>query len=84
MRATAERLAREIALHSQVIRLFCGHLHASSSGAIGTVLVTTAPATAIDRREGPFPDALTNKPVYEVHVFDRERGFAPPTRIVAA
>ena len=84
VRATAERLAREIAQHSQIIRVFCGHHHAPSSGTAGTVLVTTAPATAIDRREGPFPDALTDKPVYEVHVFGRERGFVPPSRIVAA
>ncbi|MDH3467824.1 MAG: metallophosphoesterase [Gammaproteobacteria bacterium] len=84
VRATADRLAREIARHSQVIRVFCGHHHASSSGAVGTALGTTAPATAIDRREGPFPDAMTDKPVYEVHVFDREHGFIPHTRIVAA
>jgi len=84
VRATAERLARKIARHSQVIRVFCGHHHASSSGAAGAALVTTAPATAIDRRDGPFPDVLNDKPVYEVHVFDRESGFVSPTLIVAA
>jgi hypothetical protein len=73
-----------VARHSQIIRVFCGHHHAPSSGTAGTVLVTTAPATAIDRREGPFPDALTDKPVYEVHVFGCEHGFVPPSRIVAA
>jgi len=83
VRATADRLAREIARHSQVIRVFCGHRHASSSGAVGTALGTTAPATAIDRREGSFPCAMTDKPIYEVHVFECERGFAPPTLIVA-
>ncbi len=81
---TAERLAREITRHSQIIRVFCGHHHASSSGAGGTALVTTAPATAIDRREGPFSDAMIDKPVYEVHVFNREHGFVPHTRIVVA
>jgi 3',5'-cyclic AMP phosphodiesterase CpdA len=81
---TAERLAREIARHSQIIRVFCGHHHASSSGAVGKALGTTAPATAIDRREGLFPDTMIDQPVYEVHVFDREYGFVPHTRIVVA
>lgn len=83
VRATADRLAREIARHSQVIRVFCGHRHGSSSGAVGRALGTTAPATAIDRREGSFPSAMTDNPIYEVHVFDRERGFATPSLIVA-
>ncbi len=82
--ATAGRLVGRIAEHSQVVRLFCGHHHGSSSDTIDTVLVTTGPATAIDRRKGLFPDAVGDKPVYEVHVFDSERGFAPPTHVFVA
>ena len=82
--SVAERLAVEIGHHPQVIRVFCGHHHAPLSGVVGTALGTSAPATAVDRRSGPFPDAMRGKPVYEVHVFDRERSFAPYTRIVAA
>jgi 3',5'-cyclic AMP phosphodiesterase CpdA len=78
----AERLAAEIANHPQVIRVFCGHHHAPLRGAVGAALGTSAPATAVDRRSGPFPESMRDAPVYEIHVFDRDSGFASHTRVV--
>ena len=73
-----------MARHAQIIRVFCGHHHASSSGTLGKALGTTAPATAIDRREGLFPDTMIDQPVYEIHVFDHEFGFVSYARVAVA
>jgi Icc protein len=84
VQATAERLAGQIARHPQVIRIFCGHHHAPSSGPVGTAQGSTAPATAIDRRDGPFPEAMADRPVYEINVFDGGGRFVSHTRIVSS
>jgi 3',5'-cyclic AMP phosphodiesterase CpdA len=81
-RAAARRLLEVIVRHPQVIRLFCGHAHRAWFGRVGQAEGSTAPATAIDRREGIDSDRMQEHPVYQVHVFDEYRRFATHTRIV--
>ncbi len=81
-REAARRLLEVIVRHPQVIRLFCGHAHRAWFGKVGQAEGSTAPATAIDRREGLDSDRMQEHPVYQVHVLEENRRFITHTRIV--
>jgi 3',5'-cyclic AMP phosphodiesterase CpdA len=68
----------------RVAAVFCGHVHRSTAGRIGTVAVMVAPCTATTLRKGEYPPHMRGRPVYHLHRFDPTCGFVTQARIVAA
>lgn len=66
----------------QVVRVFCGHAHRESHGAVSGVPASTAPSVAIDLRLGDFPGAA-DAPVFHLHRYQPETGFTTELRVAA-
>ena len=78
-------LAIVVSRHSQVVRIFTGHMHRPWIAAVGGVAASTVPSVAADLRYGDYPPAMAGRPVYQVHRFlDDEGGdcgFVSETRL---
>jgi 3',5'-cyclic AMP phosphodiesterase CpdA len=67
--------------YGQVVRGFCGHSHREAEGEIAGIPVSSVPSVAIDLRLGDFPEEAVQAPVYQIHRFDPQSGFATKTRV---
>jgi len=74
---------REALQHSQrVVGVFSGHVHRSAVGYVGDIRASIVQCIATPLRKGSYPIQMKGRPVYHVHRFDPEWGFASETRIV--
>jgi 3',5'-cyclic AMP phosphodiesterase CpdA len=75
---------RDTLQHSQrVVGVFSGHVHRSAGGHVGTIRASVVQCIATPLRKGDYPVHMKTRPVYHVHRFDPEWGFASETRIVS-
>ncbi|MCH7865624.1 MAG: metallophosphoesterase [Proteobacteria bacterium] len=79
-RAVAE-LAAVVSRHPQVVRIFTGHMHRPWTAWVGGVAASTVPSVAADLRKGRYAPAMAGRPVYQVHRFEADWGFASETRL---
>lgn len=74
---------REALQHSQrVMGVFSGHVHRPAEGYVGCIRASVVQCIATPLRKGDYPIQMKTRPVYHVHRFDPEGGFASETRIV--
>lgn len=76
------RLRGVLSRSANVAAIFCGHVHRTSAGAVGTIPASAMPAIATTLRKGDYPDAMKSRPVYQLHHFDPRWGLTSQTRIV--
>ncbi|MBT3989283.1 MAG: phosphodiesterase [Rhodospirillaceae bacterium] len=74
-------LAAVISKHPQVVRIFAGHMHRPWTAEIGGVAASTVPSVATNLRYGEYPDEMAEQPIYQLHRFDSDFGFASETRL---
>ncbi len=79
-RATAD-LAAMVLRHPQVVRIFTGHMHRPWTAAVGGVAASTIPSVAADLRKGHYAPTMAGRPIYQVHRFEGDWGFASETRL---
>ena len=83
---TAEAMAilqQALERSGRVVAVFCGHVHRSSWGRIGTIPVMVAPCTATSLRKGDFPAQMQGRPVYHLHRLTAAGELVTEARIVA-
>jgi len=73
-------LAAVVSRHRQVVRIFAGHMHRPWMATVGGTSASTVPSVAVDLRKGHYPVAMERRPVYQVHRFEGDWGFASQTR----
>jgi 3',5'-cyclic-AMP phosphodiesterase len=78
------RLCRALQHSGRVVAVFSGHVHRAAAGRVGSIPATVVPCTATTRRYGEYPPHMKTRPVYHVHRFDPDWGFATETRIAGA
>lgn len=78
-----ELLRRTLLKFDGIEALFCGHVHRETFGAVGDIPSSVATAVATTLRRGEYPPEMKTRPIYQLHSFHPERGFATATRIVA-
>ena len=78
------RLCRALQHSGRVVAVFSGHVHRAAAGHVGSIPATVVPCTATTRRYGEYPQHMETRPVYQVHRFDPDWGFATETRIAGA
>ncbi len=78
------RLQRTLERSGRVRAVFCGHVHRSTCGRIGNIVVMVAPCTATTLRKGDFPPQMRNRPVYHLHRLNSACELSTEVRIVAA
>jgi 3',5'-cyclic AMP phosphodiesterase CpdA len=78
------RLRRALQHSGRVVGVFSGHVHRAAAGYVGTIPATVVQCVATTLRFGEYPPHMKMRPVYQVHRFDPDWGFATETRIVAA
>ncbi|NQU71307.1 MAG: metallophosphoesterase [Rhodospirillales bacterium] len=83
-RQAAADLAALVSRHPQVVRIFTGHMHRPWTATVGGVAASTVPSVAIDRRYGHYAATMAGRPVYHVHRFEGDWGFASETRLVGS
>jgi 3',5'-cyclic AMP phosphodiesterase CpdA len=81
-RQAAADLAVVVSRHPQVIRIFTGHMHRPWMAMVGGVAASTVPSVAVDRRYGDYAPTMAGRPVYQVHRYAGEGGFASETRLI--
>ena len=81
-RQAAKDLAAVLSGHTQVIRIFSGHMHRPWMEVVGGVAASTVPSVAADLRYGRYPPGMAGRPVYQVHRYVSGWGFASETRLV--
>jgi 3',5'-cyclic AMP phosphodiesterase CpdA len=79
---TMVELRRALQHSGRVIALISGHVHRAASGHVGSIPATIMPCVATSLRKGDYPPAMRARPLYHLHRFDPEWGFATETRIV--
>ena len=77
-------LQRALEHSGSVVAVFCGHVHRSTWGRIGSIPVMVAPCTATSLRKGDFPPRMQGQPVYHLHRLSSAGELATEVRIVAA
>ncbi len=82
-RAVAD-LAAVVSRHPQVVRIFTGHMHRPWTAAVGGVAASTVPSVAVDLRKGRYAPTMAGRPVYQVHRFEGDWGFASETRLAGS
>jgi hypothetical protein len=75
-------LRRALQRSGRVIALISGHVHRAASGHVGSILASVMPCVATSLRKGDYPPAMRARPLYHLHRFDPDWGFATETRIV--
>jgi 3',5'-cyclic AMP phosphodiesterase CpdA len=83
-RRAAADLAAVVSRHPQLVRIFTGHMHRPCMDMVGGVAASTVPSVAVDRRYGNYAAAMAGRPVYQVHRFVDDWGFASETRLVGS
>ncbi len=83
-RRVAADLAVVVSRHPQVVRIFTGHMHRPWMAAVGGVAASTVPSVATDLRKGHYPPTMAERPVYQVHRFEDDWGFASETRLAGS
>lgn len=56
-----------VSQHSQVIHMFCGHMHREFSVQLETCRASCVPSLPADNRLGKFEPDLDGKPLYQLH-----------------
>ena len=82
-RAVAD-LAAVVARHPQVVRILTGHMHRPWTATVGGVAASTLPSVAVDLRWGRYPPTMARRPIYQVHRFEGDCGFASETRLAGS
>ena len=82
-RAVAD-LAAVVSRHPQVVRIFTGHMHRPWTAMVGGVAASTVPSVAADLRKGNYAPTMAGRPIYQVHRFDGDWGFASETRLTGS
>ena len=72
-----------LASSGRVVAVFCGHVHRSTWGRIGSIPVMVAPCTATTLRKGDFPPQMHDRPVYHLHRLNAAGELVTEMRIVA-
>jgi len=75
-------LADALRRSGQVIAVFSGHVHRSTTGAVGDIPAAVMTSVATPLRKGTLPDGMKGRPTYAVHRYDPAWGFVTETRIV--
>jgi 3',5'-cyclic-AMP phosphodiesterase len=76
------RLRRALQHSGRVVGVFSGHVHRAAAGQVGSIPATVVQCIATTLRKGEYPAHMKTRPVYHVHRFDPDWGFATETRIV--
>ncbi|HZS83246.1 MAG TPA: metallophosphoesterase [Stellaceae bacterium] len=76
------RLQQALQRSGRVVAIFSGHVHRPAAGYVGTIRASVVPCIATTLRKGDYPAHMQSRPVYHVHRFDPDGGFATETRIV--
>jgi hypothetical protein len=76
------RLRRALQHSGRIVAVFSGHVHRGAAGHVGSIPATVMPSIATTLRKGEYPAHLKRHPVYHIHRFDPEWGFATETRMV--
>ncbi|MGH8202578.1 MAG: metallophosphoesterase family protein [Steroidobacteraceae bacterium] len=82
---TAEAMAtlqRALERSACVVAVFCGHVHRSTCGRIGSIPVMVAPCTATTLRKGDFPPQMRTRPIYHLHRLNAACELVTELRIV--
>jgi 3',5'-cyclic AMP phosphodiesterase CpdA len=66
----------------RVVAVFSGHVHRPAVGHVETIPAKVMPCVATTLRKGDYPAHMKMRPIYHVHRFDPDWGFATETRIV--
>jgi hypothetical protein len=77
-------LQQALGQSGRVVAVFCGHVHRSTWGHIGSIPVMVAPCTATALRKGDFPPQMQGRPVYHLHRLNSAGELVTEARIVAA
>jgi len=80
-RQAAADLAAVVSRHRHVIRIFTGHMHRPWMAMVGGAAASTVPSVAVDLRKGRYAPTMAERPVYQVHRFEGDWGFASETRL---
>jgi 3',5'-cyclic-AMP phosphodiesterase len=80
-RGAAADLAAVVSRHSQVVRIFTGHMHRPWLAMVGGVSASTVPSVAVDLRKGRYAPAVAGRPIYPVHRFEGNSGFVSEARL---
>ena len=78
------RLRRTLQHSGRVVAVFSGHVHRAAAGHIQSIPATVVPCIATTLRKGAYPAHMKPRPVYHVHRFDPDWGFATETKTVGA
>ena len=84
VRQAVTNLASVVSRHPQVVRIFTGHMHRPWTAKVGGIAASTVPSIATDLRKGDYPPPMDGRPVYQVHRFEGDWGFASETRLIAS
>jgi Icc protein len=80
--AAMDRLREVLQRSGRVVGLFCGHVHRSTTGAVGHIPATVATSIATTLRKGEYPAEMTDRPIYLLHRFDPAGRFVTETQVV--
>jgi 3',5'-cyclic AMP phosphodiesterase CpdA len=80
--AVMERLRVALQHSPRVVGVFSGHIHRSTGGYVGNIRASVVQCIATSLRKGEYPIQMKTRPIYQVHRFDPDWGFASETRIV--
>ncbi|MDP6876419.1 MAG: metallophosphoesterase [Alphaproteobacteria bacterium] len=83
-RQAAADLAALLSRHPQVVHVFAGHMHRPWTARLGGVAASTVPSVAVDKRYGHYAPTMAERPVYHVHRFEDDWGFASQSRLVGS
>ncbi len=81
-REVMDAVCDELQSSGNVLSIFCGHVHRSTSGRVGNIPVSVMSAVATTLRRGDYPDHLKCSPTYQIHRYQDTSGFVTETRIV--
>ncbi len=70
----ADAFLQLIRQHSQVVHMFCGHMHRQYGVQLETCYASCAPSLPADNRLGEFPPDLDGKPLYQLHRWNANTG----------
>jgi len=76
------KLRRALQHSGRVVAIFSGHVHRAAAGRVGDIPASVTQCVATSLRRGEYPARMKTRPVYQVHRFDPQWGFASETRIV--
>lgn len=79
---TMLRLRRALQQSGRVVAVFSGHVHRFAAGYVGNIPASVMTAIATTLRRGEYPENVGTRPIYQIHRFDPQWGFATESRIV--